>query len=318
MANLLIARGHRVRIAIRRHRRQLRDMLDFGLAWRRDWIHRFTGKVERYSNLEKLTFDEKEIVVAVGSWTVSDVYDLPNDIIKLRYCHGLPTDQPNAIDKYWRLSMPTIVVSEELTVQIENLTGEPPLDVVPNGIDPKEYYVQSGDRLGVGGIYIPGQIKAGEVLFEVFRRLQLLRPEVPLVAFGPGPKPRALPTLSYTRLPSVDESRRIYNACKVWILTSRREGLPAPILEAMSCGAAVVTTAFPTVGYLVDHGCNGLVAPIDDVDALTEAVSQLLGDDVLRKNLIDNASKTVTEFSWERSCDKFEKVLNRVYDQNGK
>lgn len=312
LANLLISRGHRVRIAIRRHRPNFRGILDCGREWRRDWIHRFAGKVERYSSLERLRFDEKEVVVAVGSWTVRDVYELPNSIIKLRYCHGLPTDQPDIIEKCWRLPMPTIVVSEELKSQIQNLTGEPPLDVVPNGISPGEYYVQTGKRLAVGGIYIPGQIKAGEVLIAVFRRLQILQPEIPLVAFGPGSKPRSFPALSYTRLPSVTGSRSIYNRCKVWVLTSRREGLPAPILEAMSCGAAVVTTAFPTVGYLVNHEQNGLITPIDDVDALTEAVLRLLGDNVLREEITIKAKETAAKFSWDCACNKFEGVLKKV------
>ena len=69
---------------------------------------------------------------------------------------------------------------------------------------------------------------------------------------------------------------RVYADLDVVVLTSRNEGSPVALIEAMAAARPVVATRAGGVAELV--GDAGLLAPIDDVPALTESVLRLLTD----------------------------------------
>lgn len=73
----------------------------------------------------------------------------------------------------------------------------------------------------------------------------------------------------------------IYNACDIVMLTSRSEGSPNAVAEAMGCGVPCVVTDVGDVAHLV--GASGEVAPVGDVFALAEATLRLVRDGVLRE-----------------------------------
>lgn len=66
----------------------------------------------------------------------------------------------------------------------------------------------------------------------------------------------------------------IYNACDIVMLTSRSEGSPNAVAEAMSCGVPCVVTDVGDAAQLV--GSSGAVAPVGDVPALAEAALRLV------------------------------------------
>ena len=67
------------------------------------------------------------------------------------------------------------------------------------------------------------------------------------------------------------------------VLPSYREGLPKSLLEAAACGRAIVTTDVPGCRDVVDDGVNGLLVPVKNVDALTDAVRTLVSDSSARQ-----------------------------------
>ncbi len=58
--------------------------------------------------------------------------------------------------------------------------------------------------------------------------------------------------------------------------TSLREGIPRSILEAMSCGRAVITTDAPGCGETIEHGVSGFVVPRGDAQALAAAMKSVI------------------------------------------
>jgi glycosyltransferase involved in cell wall biosynthesis len=82
-------------------------------------------------------------------------------------------------------------------------------------------------------------------------------------------------------LGELDESDLLeeYASCSALVLSSVLETAPMVIMQAMAAGKAVVSTDAGGSRYLVEHGQTGLIVPINDVQALAEALYQVLSDE---------------------------------------
>jgi glycosyltransferase involved in cell wall biosynthesis len=87
-------------------------------------------------------------------------------------------------------------------------------------------------------------------------------------------------------------------ACSVFVLPSYREGTPRSVLEAMSCGRAIVTTDAPGCRETVQDGVNGfLVTPRDSADLAT-AMGRLAGSSELREQM-GRTSRELAEHKYD-------------------
>jgi glycosyltransferase involved in cell wall biosynthesis len=77
----------------------------------------------------------------------------------------------------------------------------------------------------------------------------------------------------------------------------------------MACGAAVVSTDHDTAPGLVDHGRNGILVPVGDLDAMVEAIHAVLNNSQLRNAMVAEGLKTVSRFSWEASARKMSEFI---------
>ncbi len=77
-------------------------------------------------------------------------------------------------------------------------------------------------------------------------------------------------------------------ACDVFVFPTRYEGFGIPLIEAMACRAPIVTTNIPVVDEIVQEGETGLLAALNDPEALARKIIQLLQDEALRQRLIAN------------------------------
>ncbi|HYD64425.1 glycosyltransferase family 4 protein [Azospirillum sp.] len=80
----------------------------------------------------------------------------------------------------------------------------------------------------------------------------------------------------------VTDVRTVWTRAHIAVLPSRREGLPKSLLEAASCGRAIVATDVPGCREVARAGENALLVPVDDAPALAEAIGTLARDAVLR------------------------------------
>ena len=82
--------------------------------------------------------------------------------------------------------------------------------------------------------------------------------------------------------------------CSVFVLPSYREGTPKSVLEAMSCGKAIITTDAPGCRETVKEGENGFLVPVKDDKAIAEKMLFLYRNpDVCER--MGNASRQIAE-----------------------
>jgi glycosyltransferase involved in cell wall biosynthesis len=62
------------------------------------------------------------------------------------------------------------------------------------------------------------------------------------------------------------------------VLASEREGLPRVVVQSLAGGRPVVLSGLPGIDEVVSHGRNGLIAPAQDLNALADAISDLIED----------------------------------------
>lgn len=95
-----------------------------------------------------------------------------------------------------------------------------------------------------------------------------------------------------------------------FVLSSKREGLPMALLEAMSAALPVIATSVGGVPEVVRNGFNGLLVPPEDPAALASAIDCICNDNTLAKSLGNNARKTIKE---KFSLDKVAQSYSRIY-----
>jgi glycosyltransferase involved in cell wall biosynthesis len=84
----------------------------------------------------------------------------------------------------------------------------------------------------------------------------------------------------------------------VFALSSRNEGMPVSILEALALGIPVVSTDCPSgPRWILEGGAKGLLVPVGDHRALADAILRMLGDAELRHRLSTWGPARAADFS---------------------
>ena len=113
----------------------------------------------------------------------------------------------------------------------------------------------------------------------------------------------------YHYRPTGEILRRLYASCGIYLCSSWYEGLGMPSMEAMACGAALVTT---DTGGSQDYALDGetaLVSPPRQPERLANNLARVLSDGVLRNKLAENGCRKIREFSWEANSLRLEKLF---------
>lgn len=188
--------------------------------------------------------------------------------------------------------------------------------ILPNSLD-RRFIQPRYEGTRTQEIVTVGRLDANknhQMLFRAFAHVHEEYPELKLVIYGGGfEESDTTPMLKKLaeELGIADKvmwmGRRsdipdcIYRS-RIFVLMSQYEGMPNALLEAMSLGLAVISTDCPCGGprTVIRDGENGLLVPVDDIDALEQALRRILENPQLEEMFGRNASKLGMELAPEK------------------
>ena len=163
--------------------------------------------------------------------------------------------------------------------------------------------------------------KAFDRLVDAFAPVSAAHPDWQLHIYGIGKKRRpllrqieSLGLVGKVRLMGfTNELEKRLEEASMFAMSSRYEGFPMVLLEAMSKGVPPVSVDCPQgPRQLIKDGTNGLLVGRGDVPALSKAMQRLIEDPELRRRLGAGAMETARAYTIGRVVDQWETLLDEL------
>ncbi len=113
---------------------------------------------------------------------------------------------------------------------------------------------------------------------------------------------------------SRSDVERILPGVDAFVISSKREGLPMALLEAMSAGLPVVSTSVGGIPEVIQNGMNGLMVPPENPEKLADALKKILIDREMAKKLGNEARNTVVRnYSMKIIAQTYSRVYSEIF-----
>jgi len=218
--------------------------------------------------------------------------------------------------------------ARRLVVQTENvamdwacqLVASKKIAVIPNAVReiPETLLDVLRDPFLILAVGRLSREKGFDVLLRAFARSGLVRRGACLVILGKGAERASLEELAHSlditravSIPGVVRDPESWMArCAFFVMTSRYEGFPNVLLEAMSIGCAVIAADCDSgPREMIRHEHNGLLVPVEDEEATALALKRLFDDRDMRNRLGEAAMEVRERFSREKIMRQWEDVI---------
>ena len=185
------------------------------------------------------------------------------------------------------------------------------------GIPPDAFCIGSfqKDGTGWGDGGEPKLIKGPDVFLEVVAQLAKRHKNLWVVLTGPsrGYVKSGLERIGvgYTHrfLESYLDIVPYYQSLDLYLITSRTEGGPKALLESWASGVPLVSTKVGMPADLVEHGRNGMLAEVEDVESLSESALGLMDDAEIFESLRSQALLDVRAYDWPLVAQEYYRHL---------
>jgi glycosyltransferase involved in cell wall biosynthesis len=270
------------------------------------WSLRRRGKVVHVHATVRGSALRKSIVVllakALGRRVVLHVHSGPGDVAYFSSTCGRP--RLLLFAAAFRAADVVLAVSEPSAAALRAAGVTRAIEVVPNAAPLVQDFVRGWDWGEAPRIaYLGGfanTAKGADTLVAALREELALRPELRVALAGPG-EPGAEAAELIASAPGVEwigwldpgAKDALLRDCEVFVISSRSEGMPMALLEAMGYWMAVVATAVGAIPELVETGETGMLVPAEDPGALAAAIEALLVAPALRRRVGEAARARV-------------------------
>jgi glycosyltransferase involved in cell wall biosynthesis len=227
---------------------------------------------------------------------------------------------------FYRRGSALVILTEGVRKWAEQFVKSSAVHVIPNpvsqinrdsdGVPTKKY---AGKTVMAMGRLAPQ--KGFDNLLQAFAHCAGKYPEWSLIIIGEGGERKRLEVLIQdlgieNRVELVGQLQNpshILCQADLFVLSSRYEGFPMALVEAMACQLPVVSTDCPSGPRdIIRDGVDGILVPPDDVAALANAMERLMADPQERQRLAEQAAEVVERFGTDRIMKVWNDLITRL------
>ena len=284
-----------------------------------EWVPGFRPRIVWVPHLSADVLPGSDVVVATAWQTAPVAAEAPArcgaKFYLVQHYESLYHGDPTAVDATYRLPLAKIVISTWLRdIMRERFASDAEVLVTP--VDralfhrvPVEVTTSRPRVLMLHHEYAWKGVEDG------LEAVALVRPRVPglrLVGFGVKPPRGRQPYDEFHANPAQTALAALYSGCDIYLCPSWDEGLGMPPMEAMACGAALVTYDNGGCRDYARDGETALVAPRRDVEALAARLERLAADEVMRARIAAAGTACVAGFDWDLTVARLAHLFERA------
>lgn len=203
---------------------------------------------------------------------------------------------------------------------------------IPNGIDLERFeqvHLNQSDFaftptnpkfLVVGTVASLSHVKAPEIFVRAAHRVLTQNQSIRFIHIGDGPLRSEIEALScklgiQESLLFLGERQDVHKLLKImdiFVLTSRLEGMPNAIMEAMASRLPCVVTNAGDSALLVSDNESGYVVPVDNEDLLAEKIIHLAKNTDLRVSMGENGYKRILAYDVFKMAQQYDDLYRDI------
>ena len=212
----------------------------------------------------------------------------------------------------YKLPLKKIVISDGLLNEVRKVGQNATL--IPNGFNTNVFFVsktqEQRNPFIIATMYHKDELKGFPIVFEALNRVKKKLPQLKVLCFSAFKKPDYLPDwYHFTYKATEKDLHLIYNQAAIYVSASYSEGWGLTVGEAMNCGCAVCCTDNDGFKMMVQHNKTGLMSECGDITALENNIISLIKDVSLREKLVNNAKKTIANYSLDNAFLQFRNTI---------
>lgn len=233
-----------------------------------------------------------------------------------------------------------IAVSRDImNLRVEHECTPPSkMRIVSNAVDPGRFEIDAATRrakrreIDLDSFFVVGRIsrlvesKCHDLLLDAAREVCAKRPDVRFILVGDGPSAPDLERIreSYDLTGKVHFLGRrtdipeLLAAIDLYVITSRWEGLPLALIEAMMSAKPIISTGVGGIPDALSHNEDGILVKPDCKDELVKAILSLIDDPDRMRRLGANArTKAIARYSPEEVLGYLENIYREILSRKG-
>jgi glycosyltransferase involved in cell wall biosynthesis len=198
---------------------------------------------------------------------------------------------------------------------LQHLLGHKRVWFVPHGIDVDFFMPTHSKYEPFTCLFVGQHMRDFEMLDSIVSRLSGMFPNFKLVAILRKEAQALLPNspnvISLSNI-SDEELRRYYQTACLLLLPLKDVTACNAILEALACGLPIITNDIGGIRDYLDESC-AVITPHKSVDAIVDAVSELMTNETLNLKMRRAARQRALHFTWPKVAKNIAKIYSEEF-----